>query len=174
MITIINGTHRTDNRTQVFSKACLEILNTEHASTQVNYLTLEQLQANHILDNMFGKRSPEFQTLIDTYITPAQKFILVIPEYNGSYPGVLKLFIDSIPPSMFKGKKACVIGVSDGRAGCLMGIDHLTVTLNHIGVTTLAQRQPFANMSSLITNNKVSDEGALTVLKQLMTNFVSF
>jgi chromate reductase, NAD(P)H dehydrogenase (quinone) len=165
MITIINGTHRTDNRTQVFSKACLEILNTEHAATQVKYLTLEQLQANHLLDNMFGKRSPEFQTLIDTYI---------IPEYNGSYPGVLKLFIDSIPPSMFKGKKACVIGVSEGRAGCLMGIDHLTVTLNHIGVTTLAQRQPFANMSSLITNDVVSDEGALTVLKQLMTNFVSF
>ncbi|MBC7410870.1 MAG: NAD(P)H-dependent oxidoreductase [Bacteroidia bacterium] len=174
MITIINGTHRTDNRTQVFSKACLEILNYEHKTTQVNYLTLEKLQANHILDNMFGKRSPEFQTLIDTYITPAQKFIFLIPEYNGSYPGILKLFIDSIPPSMFKGKKACVIGVSEGKAGCLMGIDHLTVTLNHIGVTTLAQRQPFSNMSSLITNDVVSDESTLTVLKQLMTNFVSF
>ncbi len=174
MVTIINGTHRPDNKSQVFSKACLALLQAQQPTVEVNYLTLESLAANHLHQEMFGQRSPDFQQLIDVNIAPAHKFVFVIPEYNGSYPGVLKLFIDSISPQLFRGKKACVIGVSDGRAGALMGIDHLTVTLNHIGVATLPQRQPFANISTLITDNVLTNESALTTLSQLMDNLVKF
>jgi chromate reductase, NAD(P)H dehydrogenase (quinone) len=173
MITIINGTHRKGNKTQLFSKKCLELIKAEHPTEKVNYFSLEDLEANHI-GNMFAQPTAAFQTIIDKNIDSAQKFIIVIPEYNGSYPGALKLFIDSIPPKFFRGKKAAVIGVSDGRAGNIMGIDHLTVTLNHIGVATLAQRQPFANMSSLITNDALTDEAAVTTLKTIVQNIVNF
>lgn len=173
MVTIINGTHRPDNKSQLFSKACVALLQAQHPALEVNYLTLETLNTNHLQAEMFGQRTPQFQKLIDTYIAPAHTFVFVIPEYNGSYPGVLKLFIDSLSPQLFRGKKACVIGVSDGRAGAIMGIDHLTVTLNHIGVTTLPQRQPFANISTLITDNALTNKETLATLSKLMNSLVN-
>lgn len=72
--------------------------------------------------------------IIETHIEGADKLVFVIPEYNGSYPGILKLFLDGMPPRLLRDKKAGIIGVSDGRAGNLRGQEHLTGVLHYLKV----------------------------------------
>ncbi|MBM3935571.1 MAG: NAD(P)H-dependent oxidoreductase [Sphingomonadales bacterium] len=69
------------------------------------------------------------------------KFVFVIPEYNGSFPGILKCFVDALQfPRSFRGKKAAMIGISDGTQGAALAMSHFGDVLNYAGVTTLAFR----------------------------------
>ncbi|HEX3386239.1 MAG TPA: NAD(P)H-dependent oxidoreductase, partial [Mucilaginibacter sp.] len=55
------------------------------------------------------------------------------PEYNGSYPGILKVFIDACSfPESFYEKKAALVGISSGRYGNIRGVDHFTGVCHYI------------------------------------------
>jgi NAD(P)H-dependent FMN reductase len=65
----------------------------------------------------------------------------VVPEYNGSFPGVLKVFIDACKfPDSFFGKKAALVGLSSGKYGNIRGIDHLTGICHYINLHVLPMR----------------------------------
>ncbi len=81
---------------------------------------------------MYEARSADFMKLFEYYIEAAHHLVFVIPEYNGSYPGVLKLFIDASPVKSFWHKHASMIGISDGHAGNSRGQDHLTGVLHYL------------------------------------------
>lgn len=71
-------------------------------------------------------------------MSDADKFIFITPEYNGSIPGVLKIFIDACSfPISFYHKKAALVGISSGRYGNLRGIDHLTGICNYLRMHVL-------------------------------------
>ena len=79
----------------------------------------------------------------------------VIPEYNGSFPGIFKAFIDASDiRSSFHGKKVCLIGVSDGRAGNLRGMDHLTNICGHMKMNVLNLKIPISSVGSLIDTDE--------------------
>ena len=76
-------------------------------------------------------------------IAAANGLIFVTPEYNRSFPGVLKNAIDhaSRPygQSAWKGKPAGVLGVSIGAAGTSMAQQHLRNVLAYLDVPVLGQ-----------------------------------
>ncbi|MFT3717161.1 NADPH-dependent FMN reductase [Pseudorhodoferax sp.] len=80
-------------------------------------------------------------------IRAAQGLLFVTPEYNRSFPGVLKNAIDhaSRPygKSAFPGKPAGVIGVSVGAIGTALAQQHLRNVLAYLDVPTLAQPEAF-------------------------------
>src|SRR5690606_2298522 len=87
--------------------------------------------------DLYNKRSDAFQS-IQERVSKAQKFILIIPEYNGSYPGVLKAFIDACSyPASFYHKKAILIGVSSVKYGNIRGVDHCTGVCNYLRMHVL-------------------------------------
>ena len=83
----------------------------------------------------------------------ADKFWFVFPEYNGGIPGMLKLFLDAISVRAYKatfhGKKACLTGISTGRAGNLRGLDQLTNILNYLQVIVHPNKVPISSISRL-------------------------
>ena len=111
MITVISATNRAGSKTEVVSKCYDELLKARGVNSQV--LSLMDLPRNFAFDELYGHRSREMTLLLEQFIANVDKFLFIIPEYNGSYPGVLKTFIDAIPPRMFKDKKAGIVGVSD-------------------------------------------------------------
>lgn len=135
MITVISGTNRSENVSIKVAKAVVELLTTNEVDAQL--LDLQRLPMDFVFRNdVFGNPDPGFSAISDQFIATADQFVFVIPEYNGSYPGVCKAFIDSIFPEHFKGKKAAIIGLSSGRAGNVRGCDQLTTVLNYLGITT--------------------------------------
>lgn len=57
---------------------------------------------------------------------------LVVPEYNGSFPGVLKLWIDMLKfPESFERKPVALIGESAGGWGGLRAVEQLQMVFGY-------------------------------------------
>src|SRR5690606_21689357 len=88
---IISGTNR--NRSNSLKVARFYQKQLEKKGAEFDILSLEDLPANIAQTDLYGNRSEDF-ALIQEKISAAKLFVFIIPEYNGSYPGILKLFID--------------------------------------------------------------------------------
>ncbi len=88
-------------------------------------------------------------------LIPSEKFVFIMPEYNGSFPGILKLMIDNSDiRKCWWHKKAAIVGVADGRGGNLRGIDHFTSILHYMKMNVLYNKLPLSRI-----NEEVSMEG---------------
>jgi len=157
MITIISGTHRKESKSLLIANEYLRILSQKGMEAQV--LDLQLLPERFIWDDMFDEKSDESKAMIDKYIDKAGKFVFVAPEYNGSYPGIIKLLIDGINPESFKGKRAALIGVASGQFGNMRGLDDLTNVLHHLKVEVCAVKIYMPAIFKLLDeNNQINDD----------------
>jgi len=135
MTLIISGTNRPNSNTYKLAKYYQKTLAKKGMDAQL--LSLADLPETLIFSDLYGKRSEAFQEIQDQ-ITQAEKFLFVVPEYNGSFPGILKLFIDACKfPDSFQDKKAALVGLATGKYGNIRGIEHLTGICNYINLHVL-------------------------------------
>ena len=74
-----------------------------------------------------------------------------MPEYNGSYPGILKLMMDNTDiKKVWWYKKVLLTGVSTGRAGNLRGMEHLSGVLLHMRMQVHYNRLPISIVDKLM------------------------
>ncbi|MGK0391468.1 MAG: chromate reductase [Maribacter sp.] len=179
MITIISGTNRKNSNTAIVAQHYADSLRPKTSQT-VNLVSLEEIQHDLLHGDMYNPEAmkDKLKELQDSTILPAEKFIFVIPEYNGSYPGIVKLFLDAISVRNYKGnfagKKALLVGVASGRAGCLRGMDHLNGTLNHVGVAVHPNKLPLSAIESLLDENQQFKEDASAVINTQIEAFLQF
>ncbi len=180
MITVISGTNRRGNETAQFARFYFEHLR-RISEEEIKLLALDAIPHDWFDIDMYSKDalSPALIRLQDEYILPADKFAFFVSEYNGSYPGVLKLFIDAVSVrhyrDNFSGKKAALIGIASGRAGNLLGMDHLAAVLNHLGTTVMPNRLPISQLSRLLdAEGRFNDPETQQLLMQHAADLVAF
>jgi len=171
-ITVISGTNREDSHTEKIARHYETIL--KQKGETVNYLSLKDLPPDFINTDLYGKRSDAFQQIIDTDIVDQHKFVFVSPEYNGSFAGVLKIFLDAVPPRLWADNKACLVGVSSGRAGNLRGLEHLTNILNYLKVNVYHNKLPISRVDTLMNGVGIRDEETLKVIDYQLDGFLKF
>jgi chromate reductase len=138
MVTIISGTNRLGNNTLKVAQYYQKTLSEKGLET--NIFSLMDLPDSLISTDLYGKRSEQFE-VIQEQITNTTKFLFIIPEYNGSFPGVLKTFIDACNfPDSFYDKKAALVGVSSGKYGNIRGIDHFGGVCSYLHINVLPLR----------------------------------
>jgi chromate reductase len=164
--TIISGTARKGSNTLKVSAQIQAMM--RGRGVEAGLVSLEGLDLN--------RKTEALAELEATWLVPARKFILVVPEYNGSYPGSLKSMIDlSDIRNVWWGKKAMLTGVSTGRAGNLRGMEHLTGTLNYLKVTVLPNRLPISVVDKLMDENGIiTDTATLQALDAQIGEFMEF
>ncbi len=146
MVTIISGTNRNNSNTQKVARYYQQQLIKRAIKTQI--ISLVDLPSDFINTDLYGKRSEGFAA-IQAMITGSEKFIFVAPEYNGSFPGVLKTFLDACDfPQSFFGKKAALVGISSGKYGNIRGIDHLTGVCNYMSINVMPLKIHIAQVTS--------------------------
>ena len=180
MITIISGTNRKNSETEKVARMIYNLVN-KMADQEVKLLLLTELPTDFVSNEMYtaSGQHMDIGVMQDEYMLPANKFWFVFPEYNGGVPGVLKLFLDAVSVrslgDTFKGKKACLTGISTGRAGNLRGIDHLTNILNYLQVIVHPNRLPISSISNLKDENGVlGDIETLEVINKQLEDFMHF
>lgn len=180
MITIISGTNRRKNRTFPIAKHFYELFR-KNTVEHIELLNLEDLPLDFIHSGMYTPdgQNKALRKLQDVYMIPADKFFIVSPEYNGSYPGILKLFIDACSireyGPTFKNKKAGLVGVATGRAGNIRGIDHLRGSLTHVGTVVMPKIFPMSTVNKLMDdNNQIIDEATITSMEEMVKAFLEF
>lgn len=149
MITIISGTNRHPSLTSKFTFIYKDILSALH--NDVKLLSLQNLPMEVLMSSVYAKvdKPAAVQAIQESYFIPADKFVFIFPEYNGSIPGILKLLIDGLDPNVaFRGKKASLIGIASGRAGNLRGLDHLAAILMHMQVNVMPFMLPVSRVQA--------------------------
>ena len=178
MITVISGTNRKGSECLNFAKLYAELLQ-QHTEDTVKVLALEQIPHDWFHAAMYAEQSPSVAALQDEYILPAEKMVFVMPEYNGSYPGAVKLLIDGCTvreySRNFQNKKAALVGIAAGRAGNLRGMDHLTGVLNYLGMTVMPNKLPISSIFKLKNGNgEIADADTLKVMEAHAREFVGY
>lgn len=164
--TIISGTNRPGSNTLKVALQYQQMLDT--MGVKAALVTLEGLDLN--------EKSSQLLKLEEEVLIPTDKFIIVLPEYNGSYPGSLKAIIDMTEiRKVWWGKKALLTGVSTGRAGNLRGMDHLTGALNYLKVTVHHNKLPISSVDKLLCHGGViKDQPTLTAIEHQLEEFLAF
>lgn len=138
MITIISGTNRPHSNTLKLATYYQQKLIEKGAAAHI--LSLAELSVDFISADMYKTRSDAFQPYQDR-VMATEKFIFVIPEYNGSFPGILKTFVDACKfPDSFFNKKAALVGLSSGKYGNIRGVDHFTGVCHYVRLNVLPLR----------------------------------
>jgi len=173
MVTIISGTNRPNSNTLKVAKYYQHSLAKKGLDTHL--LSLTELPDDLIISDLYGKRSPEFEK-IQELMTRSTKFLFIIPEYNGSFPGVLKTFIDACTfPDSFYEKKACLVGISSGKYGNIRGIDHFGGVCSYLHLHVMPLRLHIPSIrTELDENNALYKEDTLKFTADQMNKFILF
>ena len=166
MYTIISGTNRPGSHTEKVAKQYQKIFSAKGIDAKIFSLqNLDVLEKN-----------PDFLKAENEFLVPSQKFIFIIPEYNGSFPGVLKAMMDiSDIRKTWWGKKALLTGVSTGRAGNLRGMDHLTGVLNYVRMIVHHNKLPISVIDKVMDEDgTITDKNTLLAIDQQVDEFINF
>ncbi len=144
MITIISGTNRKDSYSHKVAVEYQRLLSEKGVAAAV--FSLEGINVM--------ERDVQFERIEKDIIIPTDAFIFISPEYNGSFPGVLKMLFDTaVSHKIWFHKKALLTGVATGRAGNLRGMDHLAAVLNHVRITVSPFQLPISGVDRLMDSS---------------------
>lgn len=104
------------------------------------------------------------------------------PEYNRSYPGLLKNLLDWLSRSpgpalapVIANKLAAISGVTPGMSGTLVAQEHLVALLNFMNLRVLnSHRLAIPSVKSQISNGKLELQESLPFLKAQCQAFLEF
>ncbi len=175
MTTLFVGTNRVGSNSQLVAEFYSKRLKLHNITHQL--FNLRDMPQDLLTNEMYHTNSNNAMvTIQESILKPTQKYIFIIPEYNGSIPGTLKAFIDASDiPACFYGKKACLIGVAAGRAGNLRGMDHFTNILNHIKIDVHHLKIPISAVENhLNDHNEIITEEIINLIDQQILEFQKF
>ena len=120
--------------------------------------------------------SPSFISFQQEHLKPVTKFIFILPEYNGSYPGIFKSMIDITDiKSCWPGKKALLVGVATGKGGNIRGLEHVTGVLNYLKVNVLANKLPISTVDKLMdAEGNIIESATIKSIEQQAAEFIYF
>jgi chromate reductase, NAD(P)H dehydrogenase (quinone) len=163
---IISGTNRAGSNTYKVALEYQRILSEHQIESSV--ISLESLPVE--------KRNAKFTELEKEKLIPADKYIFISPEYNGSIPGVLKSMFDiSDYKNVWWGKKALLVGISTGRSGNVRGMEHLTSILNYLKVVVHPNKLPISSVDLMLNGtDTIHDRGTIKAIKTQLQEFIDF
>ncbi len=174
MITVICATHRPQNQTLRVVERYVDLL--RELKQEVKVLQMAELPQDFMYEDSFGNRTDTFESIIHEKIVPAQGFVIVAPEYNGSFPGIFKAFLDAVKPHVWRGKAIALVGVATGRAGNLRGMDHLTDVMHHLRAEVYSRKVPISKLYDLIEpeDTGFNHPETIAILRKQAEGFVKF
>ncbi len=174
MIHIISSTNRKGSISRLIANQYAEILRSKGESSEI--VDLVDLPNDFIATALYDQAGKnEIFNEMRAKIEEAQKYVFIIPEYNGSFPGVFKAFVDGLKyPSTFKNKKAAMVGVSSGIQGGALALSHANDIFNYLGMHVLATRVKLYKIEEHMKEQSVSHPPFLQLLHLQAEQLIEF
>ena len=165
MYLIISGTNRVGSHTEKVAAEYQRLL--KEKGIDATILTLKDLDVL--------SRTPAFLKVEEEILIPSQKIIFILPEYNGTFPGVLKAMIDNTDVrKVWLHKKALLTGIATGRAGNLRGMDHLSASLHYLKMNVHHNKLPISVIDQVMDTNGRLNAETLKVVNEQLDEFIEF
>lgn len=172
MIYIISGTNRKGSKTLEVAKIVqkeFKALSKETQIVDLCDLPLETLHAANYSKEVHSEIGDIVQKL-----NQSDGIFIVTPEYNGSFPGILKYFIDYFSyPETFEYRPIAFVGLG-WRWGGLRPVEHLQQVFNYRNAFVYPERVFITNAPQAIANGELKDEVSLKLIKKQVSGFVKF
>ena len=172
MIQIISGTHRAGARSLHVARIVHSLY--QALGVESTILDLQQLPLPEGRDYDAAVQ-PEVLKRAFSWVDKAAGLHIVVPEYNGSMPGVLKHFIDHWSfPRAFEYRPVALIGLG-GRFGGLRPVEHLQGVLLYRNVFLYPRRVFLLNVPDVLTvEGRLLKPDYLQELKKQTQGFTHF
>ncbi len=165
MYTIISATNRAGSNTLKVAKQYQTFFNDQGIDASV--LSLE--------DIVSVQRDERFNKIEKEILIPTEKFVFVMPEYNGSFPGIFKLMIDiSDIRQCWYHKKVMLVGVANGRAGNLRGLDIMTNMCHYIKMNVYHDKFPISGISGELENDVFKNENTIATIQNQIKGYINY
>jgi chromate reductase, NAD(P)H dehydrogenase (quinone) len=174
MIEIVCGTNRPGSVSSTIAELYASLLRQRGQACEILDLSSlpDDFTVSALYDNAGANQA--FNKLANR-LRQVDKMVFIVPEYNNSFPGVLKAFIDGMDyPSPFKGKKCALVGVSSGVQGGGMAMSHLTDIFNYLGMHVLAQKPRLAQIEKNLEGDALTNELYQQLLEEQVETLIAF
>ena len=173
MIAVISGTNRPGANTLAVAHVVGGML--QDVGEDARLLDLADLPHELFRPEAYTKKPLEFASFQQT-IFDADGILVVVPEYNGSYPGVLKYFIDMLKfPESLVDTPAGFVGLSAGRWGGIRSVEQLKMVLQYRHVHLYGRACYLPGIGGLLDENgRINDPEVEDRLRGLVTGFADF
>lgn len=172
--TLVCGTNRRDAISLHITEVYQSILSDRGVATQL--LDLHKLPPDFAFSALYenyGKNeafNPYINLMLET-----DKYVFVVPEYNGSFPGALKAFIDGLEyPNTFRNKKGALVGLASSGHGASLALSHLTDIFNFCGMHILAYKPRLERIEESFEAGKMISEKYLAMLVRQAELLIGF
>ncbi len=174
MITIICSTNRENAISKEISMVYQDILRSKGVDSEI--IDLVDIPEDFLFSALYEKSGKnESFNPYRKKMKEARKMVFIVPEYNGSFPGVLKAFIDGLEfPATFTNKKCALVGVSSGLQGGGLAMSHLTDIFNYCGMNVLAQKPKLAQIDKNFDAGKFTNPKYHELLERQIKAFIDF
>ena len=129
MITVISGTNRPNSNSRKIAELLRGIL--EGAGESTALIDLAELPLE-VFESTSYASVPRSFAPFQSKVLETDGLLTVVPEYNGSFPGVFKYFIDMLSfPDSLCDKPAAFIGISAGRWGGVRAVEQIELVFQY-------------------------------------------
>ena len=174
MITIVVGTNRRNSKSRFIANIYHELLTNKNVEAQIlDLVDIPQDFINSALYENSGKNDDfnSYRKIIER----TEKFVFIVPEYNGSFPGVLKAFIDGLKyPDSFRNKKCALVGLSSGVQGGGLAVSHLTDIFNYCGMHVLALKVKLSQIEANLNREGITNDLYNELLEMQANQLIEF
>ena len=172
-VLIIAGTNRPNANALRVANVLAVLYQKRGVSASV--LSLTEMPPEAFLPATYAAKPPAVQAFQQRVLDAAGLHI-VTPEYNGSFPGALKYFIDLLKfPDSFDHKPVAFVGEASGAWGGLRAVEHLQGVFGYRNAHQYPRRV-FINAvaTKLDKEGRVADEELLARLDEQCAGFARF
>lgn len=172
MIQIISGTDRPGSKTLQICEYMRKLYEAEKADVEI--LDLAKLNLADVAGgNYWGGAKGTFKTGVDK-VNNADGLLIVAPEYNGSYPGILKLFIDYWEyPRTFDNRPVAFIGLGT-RWGGLRTVEHLQQVMGYRNAFVFPHRVFVTNVKENFKDGELKDPMMAELAQTQTREFIKY
>lgn len=147
----------------------------EEAGASVHRHSLCEFPHADVVGGKYGQSIPSVNAFNET-VMDADGYLWVVPEYNGGFPGILKLFFDYLPfPEALNRKPIALIGEADGRFGAMRPVEQLQDLLIYRKAMIYPERVFLPSIGDRLDQEEAwIDKGSRSRLQKQATGFVDW
>jgi chromate reductase, NAD(P)H dehydrogenase (quinone) len=174
MITIISGTSRPGANSLKVATHVQALFAGRGTATAM--LDLGRLPAGAFLPAAYADKPEALQAGFIDKVLAADGLYVVVPEYNGSFPGVLKHFIDLLPfPEAFDGRPVAFAGLAAGYYGGLRAVEQLQMVFAYRNAVLYNRRVFIPSVHKVLAEDGTIADAALRErLAEQAAGFLAF
>lgn len=171
-IVVVCGTNRDGALSRLLATEVAESY--RQRGETVDLLDMAELPPDVLLGSAYKEQPANVKSLVDRFLA-SDGVVFIIPEYNGSYPGVLKMFADMLPyPEGFDSRPCAFIGLAAGQFKGLRAVEHFQQVAGYRNAHVFPRRLFIGDSFTQFVDGKLSDDELTKRLHGQAEGFLDF